>query len=114
MNQSEFERFTEDFIAKTADLLVVKGKEYAGSEDRLANFKRGAALTGVEPEQVCFIYLSKHYDAVATFLREGEIPGAEPIAGRLHDLANYVLLLAALVRERQDIQAGLRLRETQR
>lgn len=105
MNQNEFEKFTENFIAQTADLLVTKGLEYAGSADRLANFKRGAALTGCTAEQVCFIYLSKHYDAIATFIREGEKPGAEPIMGRLHDLANYVLLMAALVAERKDMRA---------
>lgn len=102
MNQSEFQMFTESFLNATAKLLVSKGAEYAGSEDRLANFKRGAGLTGCTAEQVCFIYLSKHYDALATFIREGKKPGAEPIMGRLHDLANYVLLLAALIRERQD------------
>lgn len=102
MNQADFEAFTEAFLNDTARLLVSKGAEYAGSADRLANFKRGAALTGCTAEQVCFIYLSKHYDALATFIREGEKPGAEPIMGRLHDLANYVLLMAALVRERQE------------
>jgi hypothetical protein len=94
MNQADF---TALFIATheaTHQLLVVKGGEYAGSEDRLANFKRGSRLTGTTPLQVAFIYASKHYDAVATFIRNeaGGIPQqlSEPIEGRLDDLM-YVL-----------------------
>lgn len=81
MNQSDFNAFVADFRAKSTDLLTLKGGEYAGSEDRLSNFKRGAAQTGATELQVCFQALS------------------EPIQGRCHDAVNYLLLLAALIHE---------------
>lgn len=103
MNQTDFDALVRDTIASTASLLVLKGGEYAGSEDRLANFKRGAALTGTTPLQVAFIYASKHYDALATFVRDDAAgigrQRSEPIYGRLDDLINYCILMKALVQE---------------
>lgn len=111
MNQVDFNKLVEDTIEATAQLLVVKGGEYAGSDDRLANFKRGAELTGCTPLQVAFVYMSKHYDAVATAIRDqatgNERPRSEPIGGRLDDLINYCLLVKALFAE---VEASLVLR----
>lgn len=106
MNQEEFDAFVEDFRRKSTDLLVSKGREYTGSDDRLANFKRGAADTCSTPLQVAWIYASKHLDAIKTYIREeaaGRSPNlSEPIQGRLHDAVNYFVLLAALIQEQDD------------
>lgn len=103
MHQQQFEKLVTETLASTRELLVVKGGEYAGSDDRLANFKRGAALTGCTSLQCLFIYMSKHYDAIATFVRDEAAgitrPRTEPIEGRLDDLINYCLLAKALIAE---------------
>lgn len=107
MNQTDFDRYVKYLISKSADILVAKGADYAGGADRLANFKRGAELTGATPTQVAFVYLSKHYDAIATYVRETSNPvqvgtgyaPSEPIEGRLLDLINYCFLLASLIYE---------------
>lgn len=103
MNQADFDALVQDTLRDINELLVIKGGEYAGSEDRLANFKRGAALTGCTPEQVLFIYLSKHYDAYATYVRDRAAgvsrPRSESINGRLDDIINYCLLAKALARD---------------
>lgn len=103
MNQKEFEQLVHNSIGRIHSLLEVKGGEYAGSEDRLANFKRGAELTGVTPLQVLHIYLSKHYDAFSTYVRDQASgtsrPRSESISGRLDDIINYCLLAQALVKE---------------
>ena len=99
MNQTDFERYTKYLLSKSADLLITKGSEYAGSEDRLANFKRGATATGVPQATVAFIYLTKHLDSVASHLRDPSRTLSEPIEGRLCDLLNYVILLAAILHE---------------
>lgn len=105
MNQQDFQALVEQTFAEAHRLLVIKGGEYAGNDDRLANFKRGAALVGITPLQTAFIYASKHYDAVATFVRDeakGETrPRSEGIDGRLDDLINYCLLMKAIIREGQ-------------
>jgi hypothetical protein len=103
VNQHDFSALVSATVKSTADLLVVKGGEYAGDGDRLANFKRGAALTGCTPLQVAFIYASKHYDGIASFVKTSAAgtprPSSEPIEGRFDDLINYCLLMKALVVE---------------
>ena len=106
MKQADFEALVERIRKETTELLVVKGREYAGDADRLANFKRGAALTGVDPLTVLFIYMSKHYDALATYIRDNQAGDtmpilSEPITGRVADLINYCVLAWALIEEKQ-------------
>lgn len=105
MDQHHFEKVVAETMHKAQALLTVKGGEYAGSEDRLANFKRGAQLTGTTPLQCLFIYMSKHYDAFATFVRDDaqgkDRPRSEAIDGRLDDLINYAILAKALLEERR-------------
>ena len=103
MNQADFDLVVNSTVLNIKSLLTVKGGEYAGTDDRLANFKRGAALTGCTPLQVLFVYLSKHYDGVASFIKTsaaGSVrPSSEPIEGRLDDLINYCILAKALLAE---------------
>lgn len=106
MQQQQFEALVERIRKETTELLVVKGREYAGDADRLANFKRGASLTGVDPLTVLFIYMSKHYDALATYIRDNQAGDtmpvlSEPITGRIADLINYCVLAWALIEEKQ-------------
>lgn len=103
MNQQEFSALVEQTVRDTSALLIAKGQEYAGSADRLANFKRGANLTGTTAMQCCFIYMSKHYDSLSTFIKK-DAAGfdqhlSEPIEGRIDDLINYCFLMKALIKE---------------
>lgn len=104
MNQTEFEALCKEIQRDTVDILVLKGREYAGSEDRLANFRRNAALTGVEPLTILHVYMAKHWDSFSTFVRDnqkGEVGElSEPIRGRLYDLINYAVLAIALIEDR--------------
>lgn len=106
MKQAQFQGIVNETISAIQGLLKVKGAEYAGSEDRLANFKRGAALTGCTPLQCAFIYASKHYDSISTYIKNcaagTEQVLSEPIEGRLDDLINYCILLKALIKEQED------------
>jgi len=100
MNQQALTRTIEETLESCKKLLDVKGREYSDHADRLANFKRGSMLTKLSPEQVLFVYMSKHYDAIATYTQMGQIEGGEDIYGRLKDLINYCLLMTALIAER--------------
>lgn len=103
MNQQEFSALVEQTVRDTSAILIAKGQEYAGSADRLANFKRGSNLTGATALQVAFVYASKHYDSIATFVRNDAAGNkqllSEPIAGRFDDLINYCILMKALIVE---------------
>lgn len=103
MNNEQFLSLLAAVQKETFDLLESKGKEYSGTEDRLANFKRGAANVGVKPTTILYIYLSKHLDSIATYIKNEQkgLPLAlsEPIEGRINDAINYLILLRALIEE---------------
>jgi hypothetical protein len=100
MNHVALQAYTQNLLRESAEILTGKGREYAGDDDRLSNFKRGAAATGVSPETVCLIYLTKHLDSIMSYVRDGK-EGSEPIQGRIADLLNYTILLGALICERE-------------
>lgn len=110
MTNYEFEDLFADTIVELGNLLHVKGGEYASNADRLSNFHRGATLTGIQPLTVLFVYMSKHYDAVATYIRDQEANvdrvRSESIEGRLYDLMNYCMLALAIIKDEHRADAG--------
>lgn len=103
MDNARFTKLVDETWGELTSLLHVKGGEYSGYDDRLANFKRSALDAGTTPLQALLIFMGKHYDAVKTYIRDdaaGNIrPASEPIDGRVHDLINYLLLFKAMLVE---------------
>ena len=81
-----------------AHLRATKGKDYARDTDTLANFKRHAAALDLTPEQVWAVYAGKHWDAIMTYCKRGQVE-SEPIEGRVDDMLTYLLLLKGLIAE---------------
>lgn len=104
-SQEQWERLLEASITEIRRLATLKGGEYAGDMDRLANFRRNAVKLELLPEQVWAVYAGKHWDAVQQYcldLGKGrERPRGESISGRLDDLIVYALLMKAMVEERE-------------
>lgn len=82
-----------------------KGREYSGPEDRLRNFRNIAKDIGINKETVLYTYMKKHWDSVTTWVKDQEqgndVQLSEPIEGRIHDLIVYLLLLTAMVDEKE-------------
>lgn len=116
MTHDEFEKLSQNLLDDArGNIMIKKGREYAGNEDRLANFKRGSVNVGINPESVLYVYLAKHLDSLATFIRDLErvknlktVEEAltEPIAERIKDAINYLLLLHGLIEERRGVEDG--------
>jgi hypothetical protein len=83
------------------ELLISKGDDYAGSEDRLSNFKSAALLVDTTPSQQCLSLIATKVSRLSTLLRDGNGPKNEPIKDSCLDLANYAFLLAMLEYENQ-------------
>jgi len=90
---------------RTCDaILTLKGNDYtqgASSKgkdprDRLKNFYRNAERMHLTPYQVLQVYMTKHLDAIETFLVSGRVE-SEPIDGRICDAINYLLLLYKMI-----------------
>lgn len=88
-------------IRKLADQ---KGGEYAGDNDRLANFRRNGLRMDLPMEVIWGVYANKHWDAITQYiqdLKNGKVRARmEPLAGRADDLIVYALLFKAMLEER--------------
>lgn len=104
INQEQWEELLEKTIEQINFLSKVKGGEYAGDTDRLANFKRNAEALDTTPELIWAVYAGKHWDAIQQYVQDvtkGKTrERAEPIAGRLDDLIVYCILQKAMIQER--------------
>lgn len=109
MNRTEFSEFRDKHYADIAQINDVKGHDYAGEEDALANFKEAASEMGVSPYVVWYVYFHKHWSAIRTFLEEGSVR-SEPIEGRIHDAILYLFLLLGLVNDAQPERAQAEVR----
>jgi hypothetical protein len=100
MVREEYEVLRDELFSKAAGVSKVKGQDYTvGSEDVLENFKAVAKRTGLSPEKVLAIYLMKHQDAIANYIRTGGQSESEPIEMRIVDNINYLCLLWGLINE---------------
>jgi hypothetical protein len=80
-------------------LRTTKGKDYSrGEEDTLSNFKRHAEALDITPFHVWAVYASKHWDAIMSFCKYGQVE-SEPIDGRIDDALTYLLLLKGLIED---------------
>lgn len=86
-------------------LSVLKGGEYAGDGDRLANFRRNAVALGLPMETIWAVYAAKHWDAVQQYIQDlntgKQRQRLEPIEGRIDDLLVYLILFKAICKERE-------------
>lgn len=100
----------EQIIKRTVDEIIklgsLKGGEYAGDHDRLANFRRNGSNLGVNMETIWAVYTAKHWDAITQFIKDKqagkERKRLEPIAGRVDDMMVYLILFKCMLDE-QDL-----------
>jgi hypothetical protein len=96
MNGSDFSRLIDDTTERLQRLTATKGAEYANSDNQLANFKRLGERLGLKPEAVILVYLTKHLDAIDSYVRTGQVH-SEPIEERIDDAILYLILLKASI-----------------
>jgi hypothetical protein len=108
MNREDFSKLYSEFEGTECNLIGSKRSEYAPGEDCLSNFKDTAKQLGITPEEVCLVFLMKHTQAVAkaamkpeTRLGWGGTGSTEGFSQRISDARNYLILLAALIKERE-------------
>jgi hypothetical protein len=112
MNALTYDTFShQDYLSifhetwnRCEELGKLKGGEYAGDYDRLANFRRAAANIDLPMEVIWYVYCSKHWDAITQYVKDittnTERTRLEPIEGRIDDIIVYMILLKCMVRER--------------
>ena len=103
-SQKEWEELLNESTSSIINLAKLKGGEYAGDVDRLANFRRNGDNLGLMMEQVWAVYAGKHWDAIMQYIKDisrgADRVRMEPISGRADDLLVYLLLFKAMLKER--------------
>lgn len=96
-----------DTFDKAKKIAEVKGADYTvGSSDALANFKKGGESIGIDPLDVCWIFMNKHYQAITNYVRTKGKSESEPIDERIKDMINYLILLQGLIIEKRSFPTG--------
>lgn len=98
MNKQEQLKHFEAIIAKMREVLISKGDDYA-NDDRLSNFKTVAQITGTTPARSCLNLIATKVARLGNLLNSKEPPRNESIRDSVLDLANYAILLDALLSE---------------
>ena len=104
-SHSEYDELVAETVRKIEELSTLKGGEYAGDEDRLANFRRNAQRIGLNMESVWHTYCAKHWDAIEQYIQDlnkGKTrQRLESLEGRIDDIIVYMILFKAILRERE-------------
>ncbi len=99
----------DSLLTRCDELLRVKGADYSGGtatlqhtrSQRLKSFYTAAERTGLTPMQVLSVLLTKHLQAIETFMKTGQV-SSEPIEERIVDAMNYLMLLNMLIAEQRN------------
>lgn len=99
MNFPEFETVQDKTLSECRAMSGTKGKEYANSEDRFANFNRLAERLHLDRKLVWLVYFTKHMDAIESFVHLNRTLSEENIHGRIVDAITYLTLLDGMIGE---------------
>ena len=76
-------------------------KEYAHTDNNVfANFDRVGSLLNIGSEKTLMVYLLKHIDGITAYL-SGHKSQREDVRGRIKDAIVYLMLLWAMIEERE-------------
>lgn len=95
-----------DSILDSVKTMHTEGqKEYAMNKDNVfANFERIANQTGNSKEMVLWIYLMKHIDGIASYIK-GHVSQRENVKGRLTDAVVYLCILWGMIESKEKMEA---------
>ena len=99
MQNDQFNDVIETTLDRAKRTLTRKSEGYSTEEDRLHNFRTGAALNGVTMEQVCWGMATKHIISIRDMVMSGETYDADIWDEKLGDAINYLALLKAITAE---------------
>lgn len=84
------------------DTLLRKNAKYASDEDRLHNFKVGAAITGGTPAQAALGYMAKHLAALQDMVTRDDFHDRDDLKEKIQDSINYLVFIWCCANEEMD------------
>lgn len=102
MTFPEFDKFFDEFVQECRGMRDTKGKEYANSTSRFANFDRLSAALELNRLKIAQVYVQKHLDSLNAYIKTGQVSSSENIRGRIIDIVTYMILIAGMIEDKQD------------
>lgn len=105
MNLKQFDKIVTDQLSRSELVLMGKGTEYAEEAtdetevDRLAHFKKAAALQDMTTAQAAFGMLSKHLVSVADMVGSRQSYPLTQWNEKITDSINYLLICGQSLRK---------------
>ena len=109
MTFEEFDKFQEGLLNEVVGMKDTKGREYAHSADRFANFNRLSEKLGLPNTVIGWVYCKKHIDGIESYVRDNQVYSTEGVRGRIVDAIVYLTLIAGMIEE-DGIKADLHLK----
>ena len=103
MTHEEFEKIFDETVEHLKELSSRKGAEYASHQDRLYNFKIAAALNRTTPPLALKGMMAKHEVSVMDMIAANDIVPEEQIIEKIDDNIMYLILLKAMLFERNQV-----------
>lgn len=92
MTNERFQELVKELRDKSMDTMLKKNDNYA-DEDRLHNFKTGAAITGGTPAQAALGYMAKHLASLQDKVRKNDFHDREDLLEKCQDIINYIVFI---------------------
>lgn len=103
MTQNKYNTIRDGLYNEACGVSKVKGNDYTrGEKDVLANFKNVGKKLGLDAKQVLLVYMDKHQDAIANYIKTNGQSESEPIRMRIIDNINYLFLLYGLIEDEKE------------
>lgn len=93
MTTDRFDALVKEIREASLDTLTKKNANYASSEDRLHNFKVGAAITGGTPAQAALGYMAKHLASLQDKVSRNDFHDREDLKEKVQDSINYLVFI---------------------
>lgn len=108
MKITEFNKVVKDQLLICEGLLIDKGEEYApdaveeSDADRLAHFKKAAAIMNSTPKAALLGMMVKHLVSISDMCTDKNRYTNERWTEKITDCINYLIILKALITEEQN------------
>lgn len=101
MDNAKFTGLVNELRERSFDTLLKKNANYA-NEDRLHNFRVGAALIGGTPAQAALGYMAKHIASLIDKVKKDDFSDREDLLEKCQDIINYICFIWCCGNEGRD------------
>jgi hypothetical protein len=102
MTNDVFNALVDEIRSASIDTLLKKNARYAAQEDRLHNFKVGAAVIGGTPAQAALGYMAKHMASLIDKVQADDFSDRDDLLEKCQDIINYVVFIWCIGNENRE------------